>query len=230
MKCDQSIDSLTAFLHHELSPDEQGELQAHLSVCTSCQHEFEANRAIKRFLRHAVPVEPSAEFRRNLEHRIECGFDRTSTRPEPMRPGHARSDQPYRSTTPKQSGSRLLELKPENIQKPSGEALARPAPPLAPLPPPAKLPQPAPAPATPAQGPLKPASGLFSIRMPGAPIAALETSTHRAWQRWSIKVLLAMIVLAMLGAATLIYFPSVALPIRPPDPATDVKVHIEKTQ
>ena len=77
MRCEESQENLTAFLHHELSVARQGELTEHLAGCPSCQHEFDNTRAIRRLIRGMPPLEPPASFRKNLELKIENAIGRS---------------------------------------------------------------------------------------------------------------------------------------------------------
>src|SRR2546426_10203019 len=69
MKCDR--ERLSHYLDGELSPEEVGQLRAHLETCESCASDLAAFRqveeSVRRLERHATP----GELRQALVQRVE---------------------------------------------------------------------------------------------------------------------------------------------------------------
>ena len=71
MRCEQSLDNLTALLQHELSQNETDALQRHLAVCDGCRKEYRDLSTVQEALRQNAPVEPSADSREELQDQID---------------------------------------------------------------------------------------------------------------------------------------------------------------
>ena len=71
MRCEQSLDNLTALLQHELSQNETDALQRHLAVCDGCRKEYRDLSTVQDALRQSAPVEPSAHSREELQDQID---------------------------------------------------------------------------------------------------------------------------------------------------------------
>ena len=86
--CEDKIqEGLVAFLQHELSTDEEAALQRHLETCSACREELESCRSVCKATKKITLIEPSAAFRKNLQHRISEAVEHTKRSKAQKRPG-----------------------------------------------------------------------------------------------------------------------------------------------
>jgi anti-sigma factor RsiW len=71
MRCSESTENLTAYLHHELSSADDLAMQEHLAECAACRDEHTAMREVMRRVQRVAPVEPSAQARSELHRSID---------------------------------------------------------------------------------------------------------------------------------------------------------------
>ncbi len=62
MSCEELSEELSAYLDHELSPEERARLEDHLQTCPRCRQELESLRAVSRLVASLPQVEPSPSF------------------------------------------------------------------------------------------------------------------------------------------------------------------------
>ncbi len=76
MTCHDTGPLLSAALDGELSEQEQGELDAHLSTCEACQEKQRALGAVREGFRQAAPKPASPAFTRQLDAAVASAGQR----------------------------------------------------------------------------------------------------------------------------------------------------------
>lgn len=72
MKCEQLIEKLYLFIDGELSPEEEYEIEAHLSECVQCLRIYGLELQFKRMIIHKLKCE---EIPEGLIERIRIALD-----------------------------------------------------------------------------------------------------------------------------------------------------------
>lgn len=82
-RCDQTRDTLSAYLDQRLGPPERGEVERHLETCQGCRQELESLQATVQLLHQVPQVLPARSFAiceaRPLHHRLPFLVLRTAT-------------------------------------------------------------------------------------------------------------------------------------------------------
>jgi len=87
-------EDLVAFLQHELNTDEESVFTCHIETCSQCREELESCRTVFKTFKKIPLIEPSAAFRKNLEHRISEAVAHTKRSHVQKRPGSTTEWQP----------------------------------------------------------------------------------------------------------------------------------------
>ena len=194
MRCEQSLDNITALLQHELSQAETDALQRHLAVCDGCRKEYRDLSTVQESLRQNAPVEPSAYSREELQDQIDgviAGRRKGSTM--------IRGDEPrpqWRLVTP--APQPALDYEPPKALPPAPTPDAAPLVPLKPMPLRAK-------PELPARTTSE-RLRTVSTRLP-APVEERRWASAALWVCFAVIMIASMVVVITLS--------------KQPDPRTD---------